>query len=522
MHCRRLNWLAGLAVAVGMAMSANAAELTIGTQFEPSIDPHFLYVNPNMAYSDHIYGWLAKDDENGMQIPDLAVSWTPLDDTTWEIKLRQGVKFHDGTSFTAEDVVFSFDRIPNVPNNPSPYTGTLKTIASVDIVDPYTIHIKTDVPNPLLITQFPGIAIVSKKATEGRSTADFNSGKAAIGTGPYKFVEYVPGDRLVLERNDEYWGGRPFWDKVTFRIIADDAARVAALLGGDVDLIDFVPPADVPRLRNDPEISVHEGPSNYVIYVRGVGWNDIPPYVTDKQGNPLDHNPFRDVRVLRAISKAIDRKAIISKVMDGMAVETTQMLPPGSPSYNPDIPFTKYDPDGARALLAEAGYPDGFGLTIHCTNDRYVNDTKLCQTIGQMLARVGLDMKVEALPKSVFFDNITPPEMGYSFFMAGWGDKLPSALWDIMHSYNPEMKLGVYNESNYSNPEFDRLVQEGRRTFDPEKRRELFQKAMALGIEEHAIIPIHGQIVIFASRKGLTYQTRIDEFTRAMDARPAN
>ena len=183
-----------------MAMSANAAELTIGTHTEPSIDPHFLYVNPNMAYSDHIFGTLAKDDGDGKLIPDLAVSWTPLDDTTWEIKLRQGVKFHDGTSFTAEDVVFSFERIPNVPNNPAPYTGTLKTIAGVDVVDPHTIRIKTDVPNPLLITQFPGVEIVSKKAAEGRTTADFRSGKAAIGTGPYKFAEYVPGDHLIETR----------------------------------------------------------------------------------------------------------------------------------------------------------------------------------------------------------------------------------------------------------------------------------------------------------------------------------
>ena len=142
MHCRRLNWLAGLAVAVGMAMSANAAELTIGTQFEPSIDPHFLYVNPNMAYSDHIFGWLAKDDENGMQIPDLAVSWTPLDDTQWEIKLRQGVKCHDGTSFTAEDVVFSFDRIPNVPNNlpPQPVDATQALNLSAGVSNPNVLR----------------------------------------------------------------------------------------------------------------------------------------------------------------------------------------------------------------------------------------------------------------------------------------------------------------------------------------------------------------------------------------------
>ena len=193
-------------------------------------------------------------DDNGRIIPSLATSWRAIDDTTWEFKLRKGVKFHDGSDFTAEDVVFSFDRIRNVPNNPASYASNIRSIKDVEIVDPYTFIIKANDVNPVLPVMLQAAVIVSKKAATGATTADFFSGKAAIGTGPFKFVSFARGDRLVLERNENYWGEKPAWDRVTFRIISNDAARVAALMGGDVDMIDFVPPSEAAHLEKNKNL----------------------------------------------------------------------------------------------------------------------------------------------------------------------------------------------------------------------------------------------------------------------------
>ena len=523
MFKRILRASAALVAGICMAGGASAAELTIGARATPTIDPHFLFLTSNIAYNSHLYGLLVARDENARRVPDLATSWQAIDDTTWEFKLRKGVKFHDGSEFTAEDVVFSIERIPNVPNNPNPYTGTIRTIAGMEIVDPHTIRIETDGVNPYLPDDLTEVIIVSKKAAEGATTEDFNSGRAAIGTGPYKFAEHVHGERLVLERHDDYWGGKPTWDRVTFRIISDDAARVAALLGGDVDMIDFVPPTEIGHLEENPDINVFKRPSDRIIYFFPNVRQDTSPYLTDREGNPLDENPLRDRRVRKAISMAINRDAIASKVMEGLAAPAGQTVPEGWFGYNPELAVETHDPEGAKQLLADAGYPDGFGLTIHGPNDRYVNDSKICQAVGQMLARIGLDVQVDTMPKSVYFSKVRVPKVEFSFGLLGWGNSPYPASGHIglLHSYDADKGSGAYNRAGYANPAYDAAIEEAVSTVDDAAREKLEQAALRIAMDDVALIPMHVQFTIAAARKGIDFTPRADEATFAMNARPA-
>ena len=510
-----------LTLAVG---SVYAADLTIGTRPEPSIDPHFLYLDSNLAYSEHIFGMLVKNDANARKIPGLATSWKIIDDTTWEFKLRKGVKFHDGSDFTAEDVVFSINRIPKVPNNPNPYTMNTRSIETMEVVDPYTIRFKTKGPNPLLPARLVDVVIVSKKVAQGATTVDFKSGKAAIGTGPYKFVEYIPGDRLVLKRNENYWGEKPAWDKVTFRIISNDAARMAALLGGDVDIVDYVPPTEVAHMEKKENINIWKRPSDRVIYLLPDIQRAKSPFVTDKDGKMLDKNPLQDLRVRKAISKAINRQVICDRVMERLAIPASQLVPNDWYSHSPNLKVEKYDPEGAKKLLAEAGYPDGFGLTVHGPSDRYVNDAKVVQAVAQMLARIGLKMKVDTMPKAVYFPKCRAPKSEFSLQLVGWGTgagESSGALTGVMHSYDKEKGMGQFNKGGYSNPEFDRLSEQAVVTVDSAKREKLLIKAMDIAIGELAAIPLHEQFTILATRKGVEYIPRSDERTLAMNAKPA-
>jgi peptide/nickel transport system substrate-binding protein len=506
------------------ANTAVSADLVIGTRAEPSIDPHFLYLATNLAYSAHIYGKLTWADENMQVIPDLAVSWKPLDNLTWEFKLRQGVKFHDGSEFTAEDVVFSLERIPKVPNNPNPYTGRIRSIDGWEVLDPYTIRITTKKPDPLLPANLTRAVVVSKKVAQGATTDDFTSGKAAIGTGPYKFVKFVPGSHLVLERYEDYWGEKPAWKQVTFKIISNDAARVAALLAGDVDMIDYVPPTEVAHLEKKENIEVFKRSSARVIYFSPDTSRDQSPFVTTTDGEPLDKNPLKDWRVRKAISTAINREAITSRVMEGLAVPAGQFVPEGLLGYNPDIKVDKYDLAGAKKLLAEAGYPDGFGLTIHGPNDRYVNDAKICEAVGQMLAKLGLAIKVDTMPKTIYFSRARPPKSEFSFGLIGWGNpsgEVTEGLTGCLHTYQKERGYGVYNFGLYSNPEADKVIEQAAMTVVKSEREKLLQKAQKITMEDLAVIPLHAQFTMVATRKGITYIPRADEQTRAMNARPS-
>jgi len=310
-----------------VACVATAADLTIGLGTDvTSMDPHYHNLTPNNNVAQHVFGLLVQRNEKEQLEPGLATEWKTVDPTTWEFKLRRGVKFHDGSDFTADDVLASINRVPKVPNSPSPFTAYTKQIVKMEAVDPYTVRFHTATPYPLMPSDLTQVFIVSRKS-ESASTDDFNSGKAANGTGPYKLVRYAKGDRIELARFDGYWGGRTPWDKVTMRLLPQNASRVAALLSGDVQVIEAVPSADLARLKQDKRIGIARTVVDRHIYLHLDSNRDASPFVTDKDGKPLERNPLKDPRVRRALSMAIDRNAIVARVMEGEAVPSGQLIP---------------------------------------------------------------------------------------------------------------------------------------------------------------------------------------------------
>ena len=509
-------------VLVSQTSTANAKELTIGLASEPtSIDPHFHNLTPNNALNSHFFDALVLFDEKQKVVPGLATSWKAIDDLTWEFKLRENVKWHDGSPFTADDVVFTMNRAGNVPNSPSSFGTYTKGKTAVKI-DDFTVHIKTETPYPLMVTDLTTIMIVSKAKGEGATTGDYNSGKAAIGTGPFKFVEYVPGDRIVMEANADYWGGAPKWSKVTMKPIKSGPSRVAALLAGDVDVIEGVPTTDIERLKKDPNLQLSSGISNRVIYLHLDHDRKDSPFVKAKDGGPID-NPLRNQKVRQAISMAINRKAIVERVMEGVAIPAGQLLPEGFFGVSPNVEPMPYDLAGAKKLLAEAGYADGFTLTLHGPNDRYINDARIAEAIGQMLTRLGLKMSVETMTRSVYFKRASrggpngTPE--FSFVLVGWGagtGEASSPLKSLLHSFDKERGFGASNRGRYSNPEVDKLIEDALATVDDEKRQALLAKATEIAITDVGIIPLHYQVNTWAAKKGIGYRARTDEKTTAM------
>ncbi|HMR34284.1 MAG TPA: ABC transporter substrate-binding protein [Geminicoccaceae bacterium] len=524
MRSRKATWAAALLAGALLAGTAWAQEITIGRGNEPdAIDPHFSRTGNNQMTAVNMFDRLLLTTPQMSEVPALAVSWRNIDPLTWEVKLRQGVTFHDGSPFTAEDVLFSFERTRSIPNSPASFASSVASVKTAEIVDPLTIRFTTDTPTPQFVTEIGRIYIASKKAAEGATTEDFNSGKATIGTGPYKFVEWVPADRVVLERNDSYWGEKPAYQKATLKFISNDAARVAALLSGSVDLIDLVPPTDVETLKANPDIQLFSTASSRLIYIGVDSDRDESPFVTDVDGRPMDRNPLKDSRVRLALSKMIDRGAIVDRILYGSGTPAGQLVPEGLFGFNPDLKPVAADPQGAKALLAEAGWGQGFGLTVHGSNDRFSYDGQVAQAIGQLLARGGIKInKVDAQPYSVYAKAATNRE--FSFFVFSFGSSTGEAsagLNSVLHTFDKEGGMGANNRARYSNPEFDKVLQEALQEFDDGRREKLLQQAAAIAFGDTAIIPLYWQEVYWAGRKGVTYDARRDERTIVYDARPA-
>ena len=517
---RAVLFMSALALTSAAAM---AADLKIAVAADvTSIDPHFFNLFPNNNIAEHIFDKLVQMDPDSKMIPGLATSWKTIDATTWEFKLRKGVKFHDGSELTAEDVVFSIDRVPNVPNSPGPFTAYTKMIIGKEIVDPYTIRFKTAAPHPLMPNDLSTIYIVSKKVANGASTEDFNTGKAAIGSGRYKLVKYVSGDHIDLVRNDNYWGEKSPWDKVTFKIIKNESARVAALLSGDVEAIEQPPTADLPRIKGDPKFTVTSKISHRVIYFNFDHLARSSPFITDKAGKPLDKNPLLDLRVRHAMSKAINRQAIADRVMEGQAVPSGQLVSEKLFGHVPGLKADAYDPEGAKKLLAEAGYPDGFNITIHGPSGRYVNDEKIVQAVAQMLTRVGIVSKVETAPMGPYSARASKQE--FSFFMVGWGastGEASSPLRSLLATFNRDKGLGAVNWGRYSNAKVDYLIEQALQQVNDENRLFMLQEATKLSMSDLGLMPVHFQFTIWATKKGVTYVPRTDEYTLAFQFKQA-
>ncbi len=503
---------------------ATAADLTMAIKGGPaSMDPHFTATAANAEATKHVFDTLIRSGDNLELEPSLALSWEPLDETTWEFKLRDGVKFHDGSDFTAEDVKFSIERIPHV-TGPNPATIFVRRVESVEVVDPLTVRVKTNGAAPTLPNDFIRLFVVSHKAAADFSTQEtaaegFNSGKATIGTGPYKFVSWAPTQDMVVERFDDYWDGAQPWDRVIRKEIPNDAARVAQLKAGQVDVISKVPASDVSVLEQDSSLEVVKNESIYINYLE-FDFREDSPQVFDKSGKKLDKNPFLDPRVREAFDLALDRETIVEFALEGMAAVPTQLVTSNIFGYDENLKEPVYDVKRAKELLTEAGYPDGFKVVLSYSNDR--NPTELGPTIAQMLASIGVTAEVNGVPSAVFNPAKTRGE--YSMYMASWGTLTGESnymLSSLMHSNEPEKSLGAFNVRGYKNPEMDKLIEDAAAAMDTDERRELLQKANDLVATDRPDLPLAIQLSAWAVKKDKVKLTpRADEDTLAMNIKP--
>ncbi|MFO7189897.1 MAG: ABC transporter substrate-binding protein [Pseudomonadota bacterium] len=495
------------------APPAAAAALRIAMAADVgSMDPHFANISPNVVVSSHVFETLTTVDADARLMPGLAESWRAVGPTTWEFKLREGVRFHDGTELTADDVLYSLDRPATIKNTPGGFTTFTKPIVRKEAVDRYTVRLHTAAPYAMVPYDLVSVFIVSRRAAEGATSRDFDDGRAMVGTGPYRFVRFNRGESVELVRNEDYWGRKPQWERVSLRIIPSDPARIAALLAGDVDMIENVPPADAARLERDPRFRVERKVSWRTIFLVLDQDRERSPFV-DAGGRP---NPLRDARVRLALSKAIDRKAICDKLMDGFALPTANIVAPPVFGHAPALEAEAYDPAAAKALLAEAGYGDGFALTLHGPNNRYINDELIVQAVAQMWARIGLRTAVQTMPVNVYFPKARA--RSFSVGLLGWGSFSGDlALRSLVMSENAAAGTGVWNWGRYSNPEVDELVRNAFAALDPAVRESLTREATIRAMRETAIIPLYHQIASWALRRDLRYVARTDEFTLAFD-----
>jgi len=508
---------------LAFALPAAAQELRIGLKTEPtSLDPQFHNVGANNQIAMHLFDTLVARDAHQLAVPALALSWKPVGDTVWEFKLRPGVKFHDGSPFTAEDVVFTFERAAKVPNSPSPFTWITRQATRLEIVDPLTLRISTAAPAPLLPIDLSGLPILSHTAAagdapEGRTTAELNRGDGLVGTGPFKFVDWKRGGDLVLARNDGYWGPRPAWNKVVFRPLTDGAARVAALLAGDVDLIEDPPAAETARLRKEPTIALAEAASSRLIYV-ALDQSEPSPGIPDTNGK----NPLKTPRVREALSLAIDRQGIVDTIMEGFAQPAGDFLPWPAFGTSKDTRPDRHDPAAAKKLLAEASFPDGFAITLGAPNGRYVNDLTVAQAVAAMWTRIGVKTVVEATAPPVFFRN--RDEYRYSAYLSGWSSEsgeMSNPLRALAATPSREKGMGGTNRGRYSNPTMDARLDEALRTVDDRKRETLLQEASRLVRADSGILPLYFELSVWAMRKDLSYAARADQATLAQFVKPS-
>lgn len=502
------------------ATAALAEELTIGIGGSVnSIDPHFYSTTPNNLVAFHMYDRLVHRSHDGKLTPGLAVEWRAVSPTSWEFKLREGVTWHDGKPFTAEDVAFTLKRAIDVPNNLGGFAGIIRPISNAEVVSPTVIRLTTASPVPNLPSDLTRLAIVSRHAGTDATTADYNSGKAAIGTGPFKLVNYVPGERIEFARNDNWWGEKPAWTTLAIRLLPNAAARTAALLSGDIDLIDTPSASDLPRLEKAANITVSSVAGmrvNYVVPM--IKPAEDAPAVTDKKGTKLDPSPLTSQKVREALSLAINRTGIADRILLGTATPTGQWLPAGIMGHDAKTPVPAYNPEKAKALLKEAGFADGFKLTLSTSNDRVPYSVEVAQALAQMWSRIGVETAIDAVPFSVYSSRGAKSQ--FAAYLGSWSNNSMEGtglLRDLLGTRNKETGWGLYNWAQYSNPKLDAVNAAAISETDDAKREQLVLEAVKLVTSDVAIIPLYHFKNIWATRGALRYDPRVDELTLATD-----
>ena len=475
------------------------------------LDPHARGETVTLSIQSHIYERLLYFDMNLKMIPQLAESWKNINDLTWEFKLKKGVKFQNGEPFNASSAKFSLERAKTWAK--SQFKGFVPNYKEIVVVDEHTFRFICQNPEPELPLMLTEISMVPEKYFKDHD--DMFLSRNACGAGPYKLVEWVKDDHIKLAYNPNWHGGKVDFEEVLIRPIPDDAARVAGLLSGEIDVCWAVSIPDIPRVERNPRTYIKRCPSQRIIYLMLDVYTDKGgPAPKMQPGLPSGApNPFKDIRVRRAVAHSINLEEIIKYVMDGSAYPASQVLSNFAPDYNPNIKRPAYDPKLAKKLLAEAGYPNGFVSNFDVTNDAYINDVQVAEAIAAQLGKIGIRMKVISQPKAVFFPKIERFES--PIFLIGWG----SLSWGITVDtrYNPSRS----NRGRFYDPVLERRIKEANREMDPEKRKKLRWEVMRDATETYYCIPLYYQENVNGYSSRVEGNCRVTEYILAQELKKA-
>ena len=480
-------------------IAAGKDSINVAVAAAPStMNPHGTDSDSNQSVMGNIFEGLLYRNSAGTIMPGLATSWERIDALTWRFTLRKGVKFHNGNDFTWEDVKFSFERLKE-PHPVSVFLSFGKMIKSVEIVNnnPWIIDVKTTISVPYFAQNLHQIFIMDKESTETRSIGEI--GQNPIGTGPYKFVEWVKGSYLKLIVNENYWGEAPSIMNIEITPITEPSTRLAAITTGQVDILQDIPVELFETIADNINIEVITRPARRCIYL---GLRNSPGF------------PASDIRVRRAMYMAINEEEIIEKVMFGHAFPAAQIPDPPTVGYDSTIKRLPYDPERAKILLAEAGYPDGFKIKLTGPNDRYVRDAQIVEAIAKQLAKVGIEVEIDTKPKAIYWPEVDTHML--DFYLIGWFDgayDFARSFAKLLHSVDVEKGYGGTNGADYFDPTLDKLLEESVVIVDPEVRANKIRLLSRMAMDEKiAIIPLHYQedsYVVYKGR-GIEFTPRSD------------
>ena len=511
-----LAWAAAV-LALGLTAGAQAQTLRWASQGDlQTMDPDSRNESLTNSLNSQVYEYLTGRDKQLGIVPLLATEWQQTGPLQWRMKLRPNVKFHDGTPFSADDVVFSVKRAQEKSSNIKVYASAMGEPKKIDNL---TVEFNLKEVNPIFLQHANAIFIMSKAWCEKNNVTkpqDFDAGEQsyaalnANGTGPYMLVSRQPDVKTVYKRNPNWWGKfEGNVQDVIYTPIKSNSTRVAALISGELDLVLDPPPTDTPRLRNTPGVKVIDGPENRIIFIGMDQGRDELLYSSVK-----GKNPFKDQRVRQALYQAVDEESIKTKLMRGQAAPTgaTMVSPMGTyndPALEKRLPF---DLDAAKKLLTSAGYPEGFEFTLDCPNDRYVNDEEICKTLASMWARLGMKVRVNTMPRSVYFAKLG--KLDTSMYMLGWGGSVTDAETTLTPIYRTRAPGGIgdFNYGQVNNPKLDQLAAQSSKEPDPVKREALIKAAIKEHNDQVHHIPLHRQFIPWATRANVDAVHRADNF----------